>query len=614
MSRIAGIFSFERPFQGESLIHKMLQASRFQPSWETFQKSCGTFSLGWTGWTAPNLEVQNGIWVALDGCIYNREDFNESFSNGAGLIRTLCQECGFENMLEKLNGDFSIVLYDENENVLWCARDRFGVKPFYFVQDSEFFAFASRPQALLMLPGVSREVNRKYVALFAVSHYRTFDNDLESSPYKDIQQLPAAHYLCIKDNKVNRKRYWKLKDLPDWEKSENELAEEYHSLLLDSVSKRLKMCQKPAFTLSGGMDSSSILASAVKILGSKQHAFSSVYVDKTYDESREIRSILDMHVAKWHPVQIGTPDVFDLISQMVAIHGEPVATATWLSHYLLCREVSSQRFSGLFGGLGGDELNAGEYEYFFFYFADLRQQGEEIRLKEEVEKWIEYHDHPVFKKSFEVMKEGLSRLVDLQASGRCLPDRRRMERYFSALNKNYFDLSSFDPVMNHPFKSYLKNRTFQDIFRETIPCCLRAEDRQTMAFNLDNFLPFFDHHLVEFMFRVPGHLKIRKGITKYLLRKAMNGVLPDETRNRVKKTGWNAPAHIWFTGKGREELLDLVHSKSFRDHGIYDRSEVLRLIEEHDQIVSSGANVENHMMFLWQLVNLELWLCFLEKF
>jgi asparagine synthase (glutamine-hydrolysing) len=183
-----------------------------------------------------------------------------------------------------------------------------------------------------------------------------------------------------------------------------------------------------------------------------------------------------------------------------------------------------------------------------------------------------------------------------------------LTRYASALNPDYFDLAAFEPVMDHPFAGYLKNRAYQDIYRETIPCCLRAEDRQTAAFGLDNFLPFFDHRLAEFMYRVPGSLKIQDGVTKILLREAMRGILPEETRTRIKKTGWNAPAHLWFSGAGRDLLLDMVHSRSFRERGIYNLPEVERLIDDHERIVSSGAPEDNHMMFLWQLVNLELWL------
>ncbi|MFH1092251.1 MAG: asparagine synthase-related protein, partial [Pseudomonadota bacterium] len=103
------------------------------------------------------------------------------------------------------------------------------------------------------------------------------------------------------------------------------------------------------------------------------------------------------------------------------------------------------------------------------------------------------------------------------------------------------------------------------------------------------------------------------GLTKYLLRQAMTGVLPEETRTRIKKTGWNAPAHVWFSGQGLSPVLDLVHSRQFKEHGVYNLPEVLRIIREHQEIVSTGARRENHMMFLWQLVNLELWLTSLSR-
>ena len=187
------------------------------------------------------------------------------------------------------------------------------------------------------------------------------------------------------------------------------------------------------------------------------------------------------------------------------------------------------------------------------------------------------------------------RLVDLSRPGRCLPDQARISRYAGALNPEYFALDDFKPVMDHPFRSYLKNRTFQDLFRETIPCCLRALDRQTTVFGLGSCSPFFDHRLVEFMFRVPGTLKTRDGITKHLLRQAMRGILPEKIRTRVKKTGWNAPAHVWFSGPGRELILDLVHSRAFQERGLYNVRQVRRLIEEHERIVSKDVPLRPRM-------------------
>lgn len=611
MSRIAGLILTRGDLWSKELSAKMA-ARLCQSDWTTNYSALERACFLWCGWREPQIvEIQETL-VVLDGFIYNRRELG-GIENDAKLIATRYQKYGFDETLKRINGDFTVALFDNSTGEIWLARDRFGIKPLYYVSKPEFFAFASRPSALLTLPDVSKEVNRQFVALFAASHYRYFDNNPETSPYADITQLPAANILCLKNNHITKTRYWSLQDLPDFTESERELAACYCEFLKDAVSLRVKAAQRPAFTLSGGMDSSSVLASAVQVTGAKQHAFSTVYVDQTYDESEEIRAMLDTKVEQWHSLEIGIPNVFDLVKRMIEVHDEPVATATWLSHFLLCEETVKQGFGGLFGGLGGDELNAGEYEYFFYHFADLRASGFEEQLRREVEMWIRYHNHPIFQKSFDVMQEGLARLVDFANPGKCLPDRRRIERYFSTLNREYFDLQAFEPIMDHPFSSYLKNRTYQDLFRETIPCCLRAEDRQTTAFELDNFLPFLDYRLVEFMFRISGNLKIREGITKYLLREAMHGILPEETHTRVKKTGWNAPAHIWFSGKGQEQLMDMVRSQSFRERGIYNLLEVERFIEEHEEIVSSSQAKENHMMFLWQLVNLELWLLTLKE-
>ena len=609
MSRIAGIINNSlRNFRQANPLRPSLQALKLNQDWKGYTEELGQVVFGWCGWRTPNLFNGRGIIIALDGCFYNRQALGSAVDD-ASLMGELYLDLGLEKALQLINGDFAIMLYDSRIDTLWLARDRFGLKPLYYVIKSEYFAFASQPRGLFPLPNISKDTNHQFVATFAASHYRYFDNDIESSPYKEIIQLPAAHFLRFSQGEITKSKYWELSDSNGLEDSDEKvLAEQYRELLLDAVSLRISFSCNPTFTLSGGMDSSSILAAAVYTSKRKFQAFSTTYTDKTYDESDEIKPMQDSHLTQWHPILVDNPDVFYLIQKMIEIHDEPVATATWLSHFLLCKEVASKKFDSLFGGLGGDELNAGEYEHFFFYFADLRLSGNENQLEKEVNKWINYHDHPIFRKSFALVEKSLRDLVDLNEPGKCYLDRARLERYSSVLNPDFFSLQDLKPKMDHYSKSYLRNRTSQDLFRETIPCCLRSEDRHTTAHNLDNFLPFFDYRLVEFMFQVPGHLKIQDGVTKVLLREVMKGLLPEQTRTRVRKTGWNAPAHIWFSGTGKEKLLDLVHSQVFKERGIYNTKAVIRLIEDHDRIISSQSMEENHMMFLWQLVNLELWL------
>lgn len=615
MSRIFGYLSKSGAENNLAILTRMVSRVRNRSAEKERTRVLGNASFGWFGSQkgCEPLEINN-VLVAIDGNIYNADDLGETGSKtDITLFYDLYSRYGFEGALKKANGDFAVALYDADERLLWLGRDRLGVKPLYYCRKNGFLAFSSRLSAFLAIPGVAGVVNREFVAIFAGTHYRYFDNDPEKTPFEEISQLPAGNSLRFDGNRLEQKKYWELLEMPEHTGTEKELAEQYRALLFDAVKIRYARADKPAFTLSGGMDSSSVLAASAQVSSLKQIAFSTVYEDKTYDESDDIKTILGSYVDRWNPVEIGNPDLQSIVPNMIAAHDEPVATATWLSHFLLCEQAAREGFRSLFGGLGGDELNAGEYEYFFYHFADLKTQGKEYQLGREIGKWVEYHDHPIFKKNASVVEDYLSRCVDLSTPGRCMPERNRMKKYYSTVNRDYYDLEAFEPVMENPFQSYLKNRTFQDMTRETTPCCLRAEDRQAEVAGLTHFDPFLDYRLVEFMFRVPGTLKIRDGVTKILLREAMTGVLPETTRNRIKKTGWNAPAHIWFSNGGHDLLMDMIHTKRFQDRGVYDISVVRNIVEEHQRIVANNEVNENHMMFLWQMLNLEYWFQFTEK-
>ncbi len=543
----------------------------------------------------------------LDGAFYNRTELPDGPDDAARFL-ALLDRMPIDAALTRVNGDFALAVWDDS--ILHLARDRLGVRPLYWAAPGGIFAFASRPKALLALDGVGNEPDPRFLARYAGSHYRTIDNEPARSPYRAIAQVPAGTRLEIRPGAAPASFvWWTVHEKPDHTGSQAELAERYGALLRDAVAIRLAAVEQPAFTLSGGMDSSSVLACAVAAAGRGLPAYSSVYDDKTFDESDEIQPMLARHAQPWIPVRSGNHfDVLEDIRAAIADHDEPVATATWLAHRHLITEVAKRGHDALFGGLGGDELNAGEFEYFAMHFADLRASGRNAELDAEIAAWARNHDHPIWRKDRAKAEADMARLTDAAHPGRVRADRARIEKYAHTLTQSLRPLAMAEPLMDHPFAACLKNRTWQDLIRETAPCCLRAEDRHGAAFGVRQIDPFFDHRLVEFMFAVPGTMKIRDGITKRLLREATKGLLPEETRTRVKKTGWNAPAHVWFSGPGLTPLRDMVASRAFRERGVYEPAAVAALIDEHQAIVASGAARETHMMFLWQLANTELWL------
>jgi asparagine synthase (glutamine-hydrolysing) len=543
------------------------------------------------------------IFLCWDGHFFGKEG-----SHPARLLGETYRQGGFPSCVSRWHGDFALALYDESARTLFLVRDRIGIRPLYYVATREWVAFSSQPVALTALAGVGREPNPVFLGLYAGCHYRTFDNDPHASPYLHIRQLPAGHWLRWCAGAWEVQRYWNLADHGDFSQSEKELAQRYRKKLFHAVQRPLEIAKNPGFLLSGGMDSSSVLSASVRLTGQKQKAYSSTYADSAYDESGEIQTILQSKVSRWSNVRVEDKNILETIRQMVRIHEEPVATATWLSHYQVCRQAAQDGISDLITGLGGDELNAGEYEHFLFFFADLHRFGKKSALQKEIRGWQRYHNHPIYRKNRTIAMGLIRNRTDSAIPGSVRPDAKLFSRYRGCINSEIFDLSLFHPVLDRIFQDSLKNRCYQDIFRETAPCCLRAQDRHGWAFGLPHHNPFYESELVEFMFRVPGVMKIRGGVTKHLLRQAMRGILPESTRTRIKKTGWNAPAHLWFSGKNASVLKEMIRSRKVRSIGIYNVPEVDKVIDEHQAILNSGRLQENHMMFLWQTANLCIWL------
>jgi asparagine synthase (glutamine-hydrolysing) len=557
------------------------------------------------------------LHLAFDGTIYNPEEFpdpDRSFvsKNDAALVLTAIQRIGLVETLVRINGDFALALWDARSGTLSIARDRFGVRPLYHALGNEIMAFASRPRSLLRVPGISREPDSKFLLASAGTHYRFVDSDPARSPFRDISQVPAGCVVTLESGKVKTARFADIKAGSTPGGSEQDQARQYFDLLKDSVERRLRHAENPVFTLSGGLDSSTISALANQITGEAPAAISSVHHDETYDERKEIMDVVNAGLVEWNPVEIDSPDLFSLISKMSAFHDQPVPTVTWMSHYLLGERINELGYGSVFGGLGGDEQHAGEYDYFFYYFADLKASGRTDLLDREIAAWARNHDHPVFRKSPEVAERVMAIVTDSDIPGLCQGNPDLLYRYGSLLNPDLGNLEILAPDFEASSESYLASHMRNELLYNTMPCCLRAADRNATALGLQEFHPFLDWRLFDFMLALPGDRKIQNGITKCFAREAYKGLLPEATRTRVKKTGWNSPAHQWFAGSGREPLIDMVSSRRFIERGIYDMPALRRVIDDHQAIVDAPAGRDDHMMVLWQIVTLELWLQSIE--
>ncbi|MDA9975665.1 asparagine synthase-related protein [Alphaproteobacteria bacterium] len=558
--------------------------------------------------------VQLGrLRLVLDGTIYNPEDLSEpdrriGSSSDAARLLTAIEQLGLVETLAKINGDFALALLDDGSGALSLARDRFGIRPLYHATTGSGTAFASRPRALFCIPGVSRSPDSRFLIASAATHHRFIDQDPTRSPFQDIAQVPAGFVVTLRNATVSRRRFADIKAGQTPGGTPNDQAEAYLHLLEDAVKRRLRHASKPIFTLSGGLDSSTIVALVNRITGERPVAISSVHRDETYDERKEIMDVVNANLVDWHPVEIDDPDLFALISKMSGFHDQPIPTVTWMSHYLLGERIAEMGFGSVFGGLGGDEQHAGEYDYFFYFFADLKSSGRTDLLEEEIAAWMQNHDHPVFRKSPEVADQMMAILTDPGHQGVCRGNSKLLYRYEGLLDSGLGSLGTLEPNLEASSTSYLTSHMRNELLFNTMPCCLRAADRNAATLGLEEYYPFLDWRLFEFMLALPGERKIRNGVTKSFAREAYKGLLPEATRTRIKKTGWNAPAHQWFAGAGREPLLDLLSSRRFVERGIYNGPVLMKLIDDHQDIMDQPRGREDHMMVLWQIVTLELWL------
>lgn len=554
--------------------------------------------------------------ILVNGWIYSLDGLNtsqsiKSYGNKVTVeLSDRIEKLGVTKSINHLNADATVVIFDAEESLLYLAGDRFGSSTVYFDLSERGIFFADNFTKLTQRPYFSPIGNIRYLARFGGSHYRMMMNDRTETPFKNIQCVPPASVakICLKTKTVQYEPYWHLDPEQENTATEATIDEEIREALKHSVQGRLRTTEQAAFSLSGGMDSTSVLSTAAAVAQQALPAFTATYDDPEFDERDDIECMKGIVADPWHAIE--THQDFPILTALQNYYKSQsllLPTSTWLSHSLLCEQVKSLGFTSVFDGLGGDELNAGEFEYFTYFFADLYQQKNMSQLNSEIEKWAEYHNHPIFQKNHSVAMEEISSLTDQNHPGVVKANRARLNRYAHTISEGFITQFDQEPVLEAPFKSYLLNRTYQDLSRETLPLCLRAQKENAASFGLRPISPFLDHKLVELMFTIPGHEKIHAGFTKIHLRRAMTGVLIDEVRLRKNKRGWNAPAHTWFSGKSLNLLEEKVRDPFFDRLAFYDRNPVLEVLADHKRIVESGVAEENHMMFLWQLANLIEW-------
>ena len=552
----------------------------------------------------PMSNISKSVYLTYNGEIYNYIELRDQLRNKGHIffstsdtevILKAYEEWGTD-CFNKFNGMWALAIFDKDKEKVILSRDRFGKKPLYYFKTENDFIFSSEIKALFKHPIVKKEPNFEKAFRYIAYNYRYVDID-DDSYFKNIFQVPKSCYFEIDTLlKTKKKRYWSIN--PHFVRndiSDKDAIETFTNLLIDAVRIRLRSDVPVGCMLSGGLDSTSITSIAYKVLKKPIVAFSGITGEEKgiYDESEYIDSVVRETNANFHYIRTDPTDIFKTIDQMLYFHDEPICTVTWYSLFLIAKKIGLEKVPVVLNGLAGDELLGGYWDHYHYNFFELHKSNDES-LEYEINCWKKNH-----KRNINEVGKNHKYIEDL------LNDKtneiNRFPDYSFLFENDVIKTYKRYPLLENNFDTLLNKRLYSELVYETIPACLRPEDRNTMGHSIESRSPFLDYRLVELCFSLPNRFKIRDGLGKWILRKSMKGILPENVRTRMDKAGFIAPADQWFRTINKKQIFNLINSEPFKSRNLFKITRTNEMFKEH------LSNKRNHQMVLWQIINLELW-------
>jgi asparagine synthase (glutamine-hydrolysing) len=561
----------------------------------------------------PAFNEDKSVAVVLNGEIYNYREIRgrlekrgHSFRSASDteVLPHLYEEYG-DGMVRELNGMFAFALWDYKRRRLLIARDRFGEKPLYWGVFDNRLLFASEPKVLLAHPAVKPNLN-----LQALRQYLSFDYvPAPLSIYEGINKLPAAHKLTLEDGRVEVSCYWQLNyETINPAPTENEAAEHLQELLADAVRMRLVSDVPLGVLLSGGVDSSSIAALAVRASSEPVKTFSISFAEASFDESAYARGVAKFLGTDHHEERLSANLAANLVGEIGSWMDEPFSDPSLVPTYLLSR-FTRKHVTVALGGDGGDELFAGYPMYLGHRWAEVYKHVPRALRSGMIEPFIRLL--PVKTKNLSFDYKALRFVTGVKYDevarhhiwfGSFTPDEQNMLLTPDALAATDGDIyrqarEMMDDCSECDLIKRMQSLDTRLYLAEDI---LTKVDRASMAVSLEVRAPFLDPRVAEFAASLPSSYKLRRHKTKYILKKAVDDLLPRFVTRRGKK-GFGVPVAEWLKVKLRPLARDLLSPERVRRAGVFNPEFVSRLQDEHER------GVANHRKLLWTLLMFELW-------
>ena len=565
----------------------------------------------------PLSNEDDSLWIVFNGEIYNHADLRPQLEARGHVYRThsdtetivhLYEEYGHD-CVQHLRGMFAFAIWDKRRQQLFIARDRLGIKPLYHHLTAEHLVFGSEIKVVLAHPKIAAQFHRaalpEYLAFGYLSGEDTF--------YDGIRKLMPGHWMEVDARgRVNIQRYWNLPITPsDSSRSESDYIHDYRELLEQAVCSHLMSDVPLGVFLSGGIDSSAVAALMTKIRGTPVETFSVGYTEDAYSELPYARIVAKHLNSIHHEVLLSQQEFFDTLPHLIWHEDEPIVWPSSVALYFVAR-LARERVKVVLTGEGSDETLAGYTRYAFtlknaawdrlyrsitpgairnwirgsiadstWISATIRRKLSHTFLARNGNSWASFY----FDNFFSAFSESEQR--DLFS--------RELAREFAA-GAPYAHVLEY---WEHSSGEMLQRLLYTDIKTYLLELLMK-QDNMSMATSIESRVPFLDHALVEFATNIPQNLQLGGFAGKRILKKAVEDLLPHSILYRPK-LGFPTPWSRWLAGPQLEVIRDLLLEPHSVERGLFQRSAVERIFQEH------RAGYRDHYDRIWRLLNLELW-------
>jgi len=546
----------------------------------------------------PMTNIDGSLWIVHNGEIYNYLEIRlDLISKGyefrsntdTEVILNAYQEWGLD-CLSKFNGMWAFAIWDSKKRSLFCARDRFGVKPFYYYLSNEGFIFASEIKQILECKEYQRNPNEKIIYDYLVIG---LENHTNETFFKDIYQLEGGVYAIVDlDRQIfEKKRFYNLSNVCVVKRKKGDYYEEFKRLFINSVNLRLRSDVSVGSCLSGGLDSSAIVSVGSALLQEKGasifNTFTACWEDKGIDEQQYAEAVIASSNANGNYVYPLSEELTQDLSRLIWHQEEPFGSLSIFAQWSVMKAARNAGISVLLDGQGGDEVFLGYERYYAWFLLELIKKGNLIRF---IHEFIKSGENSKL-----TPKEVI--LIYVYFNFNWVRALRLYRKRKSSMNADF--MKSYNILER--LKIFRKIKTVSDLQLHEIQeiqlaHLLKYADRNSMAFSIESRLPFLDYRLVEFALSVPSEYKIRDGWTKNLIRKGMKGIIPEDIRKRKNKLGFEVPQ-----AKLMQAVLPQLLTK-------IENGTMLEKYFNMDWLMNALKGNNLNKLTTWKALCLDLWL------